>query len=64
MIIKLDNKSGVKLKTYKKYCNEDIEIMPMLREKQVLKNGEYIPPSGYIEYSPELYQTQYKGLDT
>ena len=60
MIIKLDNKSGVKLKTYKKYCNEDIEIMPMLREKQVLKNGEYIPSSGYIGFDKVQVNTQYK----
>ena len=50
MIVKLDNKSGVKLKTYKKYCNEDIEIMPILREKQVLRNGKYIAPSGCVGF--------------
>ena len=50
MILKLFNKKGIKLKTHKKYCNEDIEILPMLISKQVTKNGEYIAPDGDIGF--------------
>ncbi len=50
MILKLSNKNGIKLKTYKKYCNEDIEVLPILKTKQIISNGDYIPPDGCIGF--------------
>ena len=61
MILKLSNKKGVKLKTYKKYCNEDIEILPILKTKQITKNGSYIPSEGYIGF--DKVQVNIKSLD-
>ncbi|MBR3863684.1 MAG: leucine-rich repeat domain-containing protein [Clostridia bacterium] len=60
MILKLSNKKGVKLKTYKKYCNEDIEILPILKTKQIIKNGEFIPPEGYIGFDRVKVNVSYQ----
>lgn len=46
MDINLTNTNGVTLKTSGKYCSEDINVIPVLEEREVTSNGTITPNDG------------------
>ena len=46
MDINLTNTNGVTLKTSGKYCSEDINVIPVLEEREVTSNGKITPNDG------------------
>lgn len=47
MDINLTKKEGIKLKTAGKYCQEDINVKPVLQNKTINANGTYTADNNY-----------------